>query len=96
MPCTTLPHLFTPRPPLLLPGPSRDQRTAFCAQYYAAVRLLSVASDPACPAARVARLYRYLAALKLDDRHALLLSREAAAKNKAAGNFRYCAGTKEA
>ena len=74
-----------------LPGPSRDQRTAFCAQYYAAVRLLSAASDPSCPAPRAARLYRYLAALKLDDRHTVMLCREAAAKNKAAG-YNRCGG----
>ncbi|GAX73289.1 hypothetical protein CEUSTIGMA_g743.t1 [Chlamydomonas eustigma] len=72
---------------------SRQQRIAFCAQYYAAVRLLGLASEPACPPNTQARLYRYLAALKLDDRHTMLLSREAAIKNQAVGNNRYAAET---
>ncbi len=69
-------------------GPSRQQRLAFCAQYNAAVRLLSAASEPSCPPGRQARLYRFLAALKLDDRHTLMLTRESANRNRAAGNNR--------
>ena len=64
---------------------SGDQRTAFCAQYYAAVRILSAATDPSRPLDQVAKLYRYLASLKLDEQHVLMLTREAAAKNRAAG-----------
>lgn len=68
-------------------APTTPQRLAFCAQYYAAVRLLEVATaGPAGP--REARLYRYVAGLRLDDRHAQALLREAIARNKAVRNYR--------
>lgn len=60
---------------------------------------LSQARAPACPpcladlagssgAARVARLYRYAAALGLDRKHQLVLVRESVSRNKACKNYR--------
>ncbi|KAG1655614.1 hypothetical protein FOA52_007262 [Chlamydomonas sp. UWO 241] len=67
------------------------QRLTFCAQYYAAVQLLSATGDPSCAVSRAARLYRYAAALKLDERHAMMLMKESARRNRMAGNNRYTA-----
>jgi hypothetical protein len=72
-------------------APARDQRLSFCALYLGAVKLLSSASEPSCPQPKQAQIYRYLAALKLDDRHAIMLGKEAAAKNRLTGNNRMAA-----
>ena len=74
-----------------LSSPARDQRLSFCAMYLAAVNLLSSASDPSCSLPKQAQVYRHLAALKLDDRHAVMLGKQAAATNKSAGNNRMAA-----
>mmetsp|Transcript_7210 Transcript_7210/g.21929 ORF Transcript_7210/g.21929 Transcript_7210/m.21929 type:complete len:208 (-) Transcript_7210:337-960(-) len=73
------------------PSESASQRAAFCAQYYAAVRLLAATCQPACDATRSARLYRHAAGLKLEGRHAMMLMRESAKRNRAVGNNRYVA-----
>lgn len=70
-------------------GPSHTAKVSFCASYFAAVRLLAEAT--AGTGAREARLYRYLAALKLDDKHSMALLREAVNRNRAIGNYRYAA-----
>ncbi|KAG2431967.1 hypothetical protein HYH02_013183 [Chlamydomonas schloesseri] len=66
---------------------SRKARLAFCANYYAAVRLLEGVGSGA--GGREARLYRYLSALRLDAKHADALLREAITRNKALRNYRY-------
>eukprot|EP00198_Chlamydomonas_reinhardtii_P006790 XP_001696126.1 predicted protein [Chlamydomonas reinhardtii] len=66
---------------------SRRARLAFCANYYAAVRLLEGVGAGA--GGREARLYRYLAALRLDARHGDALLREAISRNKAVRNYRW-------
>jgi hypothetical protein len=68
------------------PSPSRTQRQQFAAQYLAVVLLLQAAAGGT--GAKEARLYRYAAALKLDDRHAMLVAREAIVRNKQRGNYR--------
>ncbi|GFR49123.1 hypothetical protein Agub_g10921, partial [Astrephomene gubernaculifera] len=68
---------------------SRRARLAFCASYYAAVRLLEGVGAGAGP--REARLYRYLAGLKLDTAHARALLREAITRNRTVGNYKYAA-----
>ncbi|GLC75697.1 hypothetical protein PLESTF_001674900 [Pleodorina starrii] len=68
---------------------ARRARLGFCAQYYAAVRLLEGVAGAAGP--REARLYRYLGGLTLDPKHSNALLREAIARNRTAGNYRYAA-----
>eukprot|EP00879_Flechtneria_rotunda_P017296 GHRR01018118.1.p1 GENE.GHRR01018118.1~~GHRR01018118.1.p1 ORF type:complete len:1217 (+),score=567.02 GHRR01018118.1:272-3922(+) len=68
---------------------SKTQRQAFAAQYLAAVMLLKAAGSGAT--AKEARLYRYVCALQLDDRHRLALVKEAVVRNKYVGNYRYAA-----
>eukprot|EP00798_Chlamydomonas_sp_ICE-L_P021104 gene21104-27992_t len=70
-------------------SPGHEQCVSFCAQYYAAVRLLATAATMGT-SSKAAKLYRFLSALKLDDRHQLALTREAIQRNKAAGNNRFC------
>jgi hypothetical protein len=64
----------------------RAAKLAYCAQYLAAVQLLAVAAAGSGPAH--ARLYRYAAALPLDARHRLALTRESVARNRALGNYK--------
>ncbi|KAG2445523.1 hypothetical protein HXX76_000138 [Chlamydomonas incerta] len=66
---------------------ARRARLAFCANYYAAVRLLEGVGAGA--GGREARLYRYLAALRLDAKHADALLREAISRNRVVKNYRY-------
>ncbi|KXZ50212.1 hypothetical protein GPECTOR_17g849 [Gonium pectorale] len=66
---------------------ARRARLGFCAAYYTAVRLLEGVGSGA--GRREARLYRYLAGLRLDPTHATALLREAITRNKAIGNYRY-------
>eukprot|EP00775_Hariotina_reticulata_P010067 gene10067-10222_t len=70
-------------------GPSRAQRQAFASQYLAAVMLLKAAG--AGTGAKEARLYRYAASLRLDDRHSLALVKESVVRNKHVGNYKYAA-----
>lgn len=57
-------------------------------QYYAAVRLLAVAtSKPGT--SQAARLYRFASCLKLDEKHSLALMRESVKLNKTLGNFKW-------
>ncbi len=66
-------------------------KASFTAQYLAAVLLLSPASAGAGP--REARLYRYAAALQLDLRHRVALTREAVTRNKQLKNFKCVAAS---
>lgn len=59
--------------------------------YLGAVKLLSSATDPSCSMPKQAQIYRHLAALKLDDRHSIMLGKEAASRNRSAGNNRMAA-----
>ncbi|GLI65745.1 hypothetical protein VaNZ11_009346 [Volvox africanus] len=68
---------------------SRRARLAFCAQYYAATRLLEAVGAGTGP--REARLYRYLTGLTLDDKHSKALLQQAITRNRAVGNNRYAA-----
>ncbi|GIL61214.1 hypothetical protein Vafri_15611 [Volvox africanus] len=68
---------------------SRRARLAFCAHYYAAVRLLEAVGTGTGP--REARLYRYLTGLNLDDKHSKALLQQAITRNRTVGNNRYAA-----
>lgn len=65
------------------------QRISFCAKYYAAVRLMQGAAQGSEP--HQARLYRFAAALKLDEPHQVEVVREAVKRNRPLGNYKYCA-----
>lgn len=67
-------------------GEATTQKIQFAAQYLACVLLLEAAIAGSGP--REARLYRYAAALKLDDKHQLALVKESVVRNKAVANFR--------
>ncbi|KAG2498542.1 hypothetical protein HYH03_003293 [Edaphochlamys debaryana] len=66
---------------------ARAARQGMCASYYAAVRLLEAVGTGSGP--REARLYRYLAGLRLTPQHGTALLREAITRNRLARNYRY-------